>query len=45
MNWHHSSKVTKWKRGDATEDLVEISDEEAHLLIEQFRQRWEASFA
>jgi hypothetical protein len=40
MNWHLSSKIIEWKRGDATEDLVEIGEEEAKRLIGDFRERW-----
>lgn len=40
MNWHTSSKVTEWKHGDTTEELVEIGEEAADRLIEQFRRRW-----
>jgi hypothetical protein len=43
MNWHFTPTIVEWKRADSTEDLVEISEEEAKQLIEQFRQQWGAS--
>jgi hypothetical protein len=38
--WERDSLITEWKRGDATEELVEISEREAEELIERFRERW-----
>jgi hypothetical protein len=27
-------------RGDATEELLEIGEDEANVLVERFRERW-----
>jgi hypothetical protein len=40
LNWRPDGLVAEWKRGDATEELVEISEEEARQLIERFREKW-----
>jgi hypothetical protein len=42
LTWQRDSLVSEWKRGDATEELREISDEEAAGLIERFREKWGA---
>jgi hypothetical protein len=30
-------------RGDATEELLEIGEDEANVLVERFRERWGGS--
>jgi hypothetical protein len=40
MSWQPDSVITEWKRGDAVEDLHEISAGEAEALIERFRRKW-----
>jgi hypothetical protein len=40
MSWEPDSLIAEWKRGDATEDLVEISEQDARELVERFRERW-----
>jgi hypothetical protein len=40
LSWSPDSLVAEWKRGDSTEDLVEISEGEAEELIARFRERW-----
>jgi hypothetical protein len=40
LNWHFSPTIVEWKRAESTDDLVEISEEEANQLIERFRERW-----
>jgi hypothetical protein len=40
MTWQRDSLITEWKRGDATEELAEISEGEAEALIERFREKW-----
>jgi hypothetical protein len=40
MTWQRDSLIAEWKRGDATEELTELSDEEAQTLVERFREKW-----
>ncbi len=40
MSWRSDSLITEWRRGDAVEELHEISRGEAEALIERFRQKW-----
>jgi hypothetical protein len=40
LSWQSDSVIVEWKRGDAVEELREISVEEAAVLVERFRQRW-----
>lgn len=39
LNWRRSSIVVEFKRNESTEDLVEVSEEEAQRLIEYFREK------
>jgi hypothetical protein len=41
LTWKRDTVITEWKRGEATEDLVEISADEARVFVERFRKRWE----
>jgi hypothetical protein len=40
LTWQRDSLITEWKRGDATEELAEVNEEEAAALIERFREKW-----
>jgi hypothetical protein len=40
LTWHFSPVIVGWERAEATDDLVEISEEEANQLIGRFRERW-----
>jgi hypothetical protein len=40
LTWKRDSVIAEWKRGEATEELVEISEDEAGVLMERFRERW-----
>ena len=40
LSWHPDTVIVEWKRGDAVEELREISADEAAGLVERFRQRW-----
>lgn len=42
LTWQRDGLVSEWKRGDATEELREISGDEAELLVERFREKWGA---
>jgi len=40
MSWCPDSLIVEWQRGDAVEELQEISQREAEELIERFREKW-----
>jgi hypothetical protein len=42
LTWQRDGLVAEWKRGDATEELREISGDEAERLVERFRAKWGA---
>jgi hypothetical protein len=41
LTWKRDTVIIEWKRGEATEDLLEVSADQAGVLIERFRKRWE----
>jgi hypothetical protein len=41
MSWRFSPAIVEWKRAESSDDLIEISDEEAEQLIERLRARWD----
>ena len=43
LTWKRDTVIAEWKRGEATEELLEISEDEAYVLIERFKQRWEGA--
>ena len=40
LTWKRDTVIAEWKRGDATEELLEISEDEANVLVERFREKW-----
>jgi hypothetical protein len=42
MNWQFTPLIVEWERAESTDDLVEISEEEAKRIIEGFRAKWES---
>jgi hypothetical protein len=42
MNWQFTPVIVEWKRAESTDDLVEISADEAEQIIERFRAKWGA---
>jgi hypothetical protein len=40
MSWHADSLIVEWRRGDAVEELHEITPGEAEALVERFREKW-----
>jgi len=40
LTWQRDSLVSEWKRGDAAEELRQVSEEEAAALIQRFREKW-----
>lgn len=43
LTWKRDTIIVEWKRGEATEELHQISQDEAHVLMERFRERWEGA--
>lgn len=43
LSWEQDTVIAEWKRGEATEELLEISEDEANALIERFREKWEGT--
>jgi hypothetical protein len=43
LTWKRDTIIVEWKRGEATEELHQISEDEAHVLMERFRERWEGA--
>jgi hypothetical protein len=40
MEWEFTPLIVAWKRAESTDDLVEISEEEANRIVEHFRAKW-----
>jgi hypothetical protein len=40
LTWKQDTVIAEWKRGDAIEELLEISEDEADVLVERLRERW-----
>jgi hypothetical protein len=43
LTWKRDSVITEWKRGEATEELAEISEDEADALMGWFPKRLEGT--
>ncbi len=42
LEWEFTPLIVAWKRAESTDDLVEISAEEADRIVERFRAKWGA---
>lgn len=40
LEWEFTPLIVAWKRAESTDDLVEISEEEANRIVEHFRAKW-----
>jgi hypothetical protein len=38
--WRFSPVIVEWERADSTDDLVEVSADEAERIIERFQTKW-----
>lgn len=38
LQWHRSGVIGDWRRGESSEDLVEISEPEAERIMGRFRE-------
>jgi hypothetical protein len=43
LTWKRDTIIVEWKRGEATEELHQISEDEANVLVERFKHRWEGA--
>ena len=42
LSWQFTPLIVEWERAESTDDLVEVTEDEANRIIEQFRARWSA---
>lgn len=42
MNWQFTPLIVEWKRAESTDDLVEVSEEEAERIIARFQAKWDS---
>jgi hypothetical protein len=40
LTWQRDAAIIEWEHGDVGPELVEISEAEALVLVERFRERW-----
>ena len=40
LTWEFTPVIVEWERAESSDDLIEISEEEAERIIERFRARW-----
>jgi hypothetical protein len=40
LEWHRSPIIVEWERAESTDDLTEVSAEEAERIIERLTARW-----
>jgi hypothetical protein len=40
LSWQFTPLIVEWERAESTDDLVEVTEDEANQLIERFRARW-----
>ena len=40
LSWQFTPVIVEWKRAESTDDLVQVTEDEANRIIEQFRARW-----
>jgi hypothetical protein len=42
LSWQFTPAIVEWKRAESTDDLIEVTEDEANQIIERFRARWGA---
>jgi hypothetical protein len=40
LNWRFTPAIVEWERAESTDDLIEVSEEEADRIVERFRREW-----
>jgi hypothetical protein len=43
LSWGPTSAVTDWEYGNHAGELHEVSEHEARVIIERFREKWSAT--
>jgi len=43
LTWEFSPIIVEWERAESSDNLIEVSEEEAERIIERFRDRWGAT--
>ncbi len=43
LTWKRDTVIAEWKRGEATEELHQISEDEANVLMARFKRKWEGA--
>ncbi len=43
FSWKFTPVIAEWERGDFSNELVEVSHEQASKIIEYFRREWGAA--
>jgi hypothetical protein len=43
FSWEFSPIIVEWERAESTDDLVEVTAEEAEQIIDQFKSRWRSA--
>jgi hypothetical protein len=40
LNWQFTPLIVEWKRAESSDDLEEVTEDEAERIIERLRERW-----
>jgi hypothetical protein len=40
LSWQFTPLIVEWERNESTDDLVEVTEDEANQIVERFRARW-----
>jgi hypothetical protein len=40
FSWKFTPVIVEWERGDFDDELVEVSHEQADMIIQHFREHW-----
>lgn len=44
LNWRFTQAIVEWVRAESTDDLIEVSEEEADRIVDRFRQEWGGTY-
>ena len=40
MTWQFTPLIVEWERAESSDDLAEVTEDEAERIIERLRERW-----